>query len=367
MALTYNKNLSASDVININKAQEYQSGTSYSLSNTINRDYWSTSGGGGKNTLHGTDKNYVATGWTDTDLSAVRNYVQQYESVQNALALQQQQARYDAMLASCQNDELYAAYPQIKDIRVVNGNFGNKLPKASFSEKLDAIIVNTNRIKDDNDLRSSLLHEIQHSIQKTEGFEHGGFPAGMKTYNRNLAISELETSGDATYQRLKNGDKKELIQYIDNKIKEIYNTDTVEEANKIAYRNLMGEKEARSVQNRMLLDADDRKFYNPEYEEGSIRRSSNEELFSEKKRKFSILDEGAEGLSDDKISSGNRLGGIEKETKVLHASGTSLRGTEYTDDLYNTSQHLYGETGNKYMEIPKAGEAACLFRFLIQN
>jgi len=38
-----------------------------------------------------------------------------------------------------------------------------------------------------------------------------------------------------------------------------------------------------------------------------------------------------------------------------------LNKTKYTDDLHSTSQHLYGETGNKYMEIPKAGEEPAFY------
>lgn len=80
MAITSNKKLSASDIEYINKAQAYQSGTSYTPSNTVNTDYWSSSGGGGKNALHGTTTDYKATGWTEKDLQAIRDYVKSEET-----------------------------------------------------------------------------------------------------------------------------------------------------------------------------------------------------------------------------------------------------------------------------------------------
>lgn len=91
--VTSNKNLSASDIEYINKAQAYQSGQAYTPSATVDQSYWSSSGGGGKNALHNTTTSYKATGWTGTDLDAVRNYVQQYEAQQAAAQLEQAKAQ----------------------------------------------------------------------------------------------------------------------------------------------------------------------------------------------------------------------------------------------------------------------------------
>lgn len=69
-------------------------------------------------------------------------------------------------------DELYKAYPQLKDAEI---NFVN-LPKdiaGGYSETYDSYIINNNLINNTMELKKTLLHEIQHNIQAIEDFSRG--------------------------------------------------------------------------------------------------------------------------------------------------------------------------------------------------
>ena len=83
----------------INKAQAYMTGGTYIAGKPVDTNYWSTAGGGGKNTLYGNtgEKSYVGTGFTDKDFAAIQDYVNQYEANQAAQAAAQREAEYAQM------------------------------------------------------------------------------------------------------------------------------------------------------------------------------------------------------------------------------------------------------------------------------
>ena len=74
MAITSNKKLSASDIEYINKAQAYQTGQAYTPSNTVSTDYWSSAGGGGKNTLYGNagEKSYASNDYLEKAIDSYK-------------------------------------------------------------------------------------------------------------------------------------------------------------------------------------------------------------------------------------------------------------------------------------------------------
>lgn len=85
----------------INKAQAYQTGGTFIAGKPVDTNYWSTVGGGGKNTLYGNagKKTYVGTGFTDKDFAAIQNYVNQYEANQAAQKAAQEAAQREAEYA----------------------------------------------------------------------------------------------------------------------------------------------------------------------------------------------------------------------------------------------------------------------------
>lgn len=76
-----------------------------------------------------------------------------------------------------ENDELFKAYPDLKRVKMV---FTDQLPVnvgGSYNEREHTIVVNTNYV---GDIASVLAHEVQHAIQKIEGFARGGNPESMQ-------------------------------------------------------------------------------------------------------------------------------------------------------------------------------------------
>lgn len=76
-----------------------------------------------------------------------------------------------------ENDELFKAYPDLKRVELM---FTAQLPAnmgGSYNERDHTIVVNTNYV---GDIASVLAHEVQHAIQKIEGFASGGNPESMQ-------------------------------------------------------------------------------------------------------------------------------------------------------------------------------------------
>lgn len=70
-----------------------------------------------------------------------------------------------------ENDELFASYPELKQTQII---FTDQLPERTagyYSEKDNTIVVNT---KSSLAYESIIAHEVQHAIQRIEGFARGG-------------------------------------------------------------------------------------------------------------------------------------------------------------------------------------------------
>ena len=103
---------------------------------------------------------------TDEDLDRVRELDKKYSGVGRIATFKLHEGR--AKLADIiQHDELFKAYPQLRNVFV---QFAD-LPKGVLGE------FDQNRITLDNSLRDApedtLIHEIQHAIQRAEGFARG--------------------------------------------------------------------------------------------------------------------------------------------------------------------------------------------------
>lgn len=83
---------------------------------------------------------------------------------------------------------LYDAYPETKDIRVFPYfDENSKVAKASFDRDSNRLFLNLAASEGPDDVRSSILHEIQHSIQNYESFDSGApFNLTMNAYERGL-------------------------------------------------------------------------------------------------------------------------------------------------------------------------------------
>ena len=164
--------------------------------------------------------------------------------------------------------ELYAAYPELADISVkFQDRYGEG--KGSYSPSENTISL-------DMDLRGDaaktvLVHEIQHAIQRIEGFARGGSPSGMwlgqarkhtlKIYKELRAPLSLEEYAKNAWQT------DEVTDEIHKGYKEYLKTATSREADRAAqegagrkaYHHLGGEVEARNAEKRTRLSNEERK------------------------------------------------------------------------------------------------------------
>lgn len=171
--------------------------------------------------------------------------------------------------------ELYKQYPQLKDIPVVmdskmgagtNGAFDGKVLRLS-PEKL---------LGSDESLKSTILHEAQHAVQRTEKFARGGSDRefGLKLQQLNKSrMAELDdinaqlraeaskkpdtgvyTPPSDEYNRLL-GQRNDLIRLL-NETQDQYGS--VQGKAIEQYRKLAGEAEARAVSARMNMTPDQR-------------------------------------------------------------------------------------------------------------
>ena len=167
------------------------------------------------------------------------------------------------------NEELYEAYPQLRDVLVLKEKIYPLEKRASMREgtdngkKVKTIVLNDNLDFNEEYMKASMLHEIQHLIQRIEGFAGGGnlnsrqeilnqlydeIPNEIKAYRNSYWKSRMESEtlkqeGKSELEALKNADLEKF-----EKAKLYWKLDN--EDDMYVYLNLGGEQEARETANR---------------------------------------------------------------------------------------------------------------------
>ena len=183
-----------------------------------------------------------------------------------------------------ENDELFKAYPELKRVGIV---FTDNMPKEQagyYDSKSNAITVNTNSSED---TASIIAHEVQHAIQRYEGFATGGnlkaameYLSGNKradvkikqqlayklSQEKGLGLSEEEVNsliGHLEYEDISDDELQKQIDALcqkhnitEDQLEDIYPMDSVWHE---AYNRISGEAEARNVQKRMGMTAEERR------------------------------------------------------------------------------------------------------------
>ena len=193
-----------------------------------------------------------------------------------------------------ENDELFKAYPDLKRVQIV---FTDQMPEnigGIYKDSENTIIVNTNYV---DNISSVLAHEVQHAIQYIEGFAKGGseesvqdlFDRAHSEYMARVWADELEEKAKemgeyynqtAVYDALVNDykgfedympNKEERIKgfnyfvrgyadrSLDNLIEKFRADERVSINSHNEYMKLAGEVEARNVQSRLGMSADERR------------------------------------------------------------------------------------------------------------
>ncbi len=145
------------------------------------------------------------------------------------------------------HDELFSNYPQLENVVV------------KFDKNMDAhatfdgenVITLSNKFKNKDELASSILHEVQHWVQNKEGFAGGGnFDAMLRQVDGK--IYDLEKRGELSKLDAMNY-RNDLDYLKNNRSAEAYNN----------YKKIAGEIEAREVQARHGLSAEERGLIEP--------------------------------------------------------------------------------------------------------
>lgn len=131
--------------------------------------------------------------------------------------------------------ELFSLYPELKDITVYGDKNlpANTIGKFYPDKKQFAFHPDLNV----EEMRSVALHELQHGVQKLEGWQGGGSPEQFISFNPSIVQQKID-------EARKSGDPNLLAAA--ERFKEIANKQVDEGFNR--YQNLAGEQEARFTQ-----------------------------------------------------------------------------------------------------------------------
>ena len=228
-------------------------------------------------------------------------------------------AKYSTLDGILDHAELYKSYPALMGVKVVfnedSANLGGSYSPSDNTITIDGQLT-------DAEVKSVLLHEVQHAIQTAENFASGGNPEQFETFSENFArdtgkarmdrarkdmdevMAEVFKQNPRLEQRqweLDNGEGdaeslssedyskayRDLTAQIDAAVKQVIADDfglrlKYDAAQKILsgqpiksayeqYRALAGEVESRNVETRMTMDAAERLLRSPESTEDTPR------------------------------------------------------------------------------------------------
>ncbi|CDC77846.1 putative uncharacterized protein [Candidatus Colimorpha enterica] len=143
------------------------------------------------------------------------------------------------------HDKLFAAYPWLKGVKlkIVDVISGNENLNGLYNHHNDTIYLKDGRT--DKQMKSTLLHELQHVIQEYEGFATGANPNAAAALLLNSAYNDLKR--DSRFAKIKSPDEKMRIvkQYIERTTGNSFES----QAQNYYYTNY-GEQESRAVQER---------------------------------------------------------------------------------------------------------------------
>lgn len=175
------------------------------------------------------------------------------------------------------NPALYAAYPQLADMHV---SFEEHMKaQGYYSPTLKLIALHQNLVGFEDELKSTLIHEIQHGIQHIERFASGG---STNEEYKNLVKNrgKAKSMYDKLYEQFMKENDPVVLQQLTARMNEVrarINSfgETEQELNQKAfeqYQRLAGEQEAREAADRAM----GRKSQGtvPEYPDAVIRYNS---------------------------------------------------------------------------------------------
>ena len=214
--------------------------------------------------------------------------------------------------------KLFDAYPELANVAVAFVNLGEA--KGSYNRYSNSIELNKNLLVLKNDLKRTLLHEIQHAIQNIEDFSGGTSPDRMAqnlldNARKNMwqtkdellsehpeiktAIYEYDNEidhylfkgnvSDAEFKKAYNNvsnkltGKKGLLKKYAESVENYYGVrNNIDITSYMAYENSAGEIEARDVSERRNLTTIERKNTRPDIDRTDVYFTDNELSYSTK-------------------------------------------------------------------------------------
>lgn len=214
--------------------------------------------------------------------------------------------------------KLFDAYPELANVAVAFVNLGEA--KGSYNRYSNSIELNKNLLVLKNDLKRTLLHEIQHAIQNIEDFSGGTNPDRMaqnlldnarknmwqtkdellsehpeiKTaiyeydneidhylFKGNVSDAELKKAYNNASNKLTG--KKGLLKKYAESVENYYGVrNNIDITSYMAYENSAGEIEARDVSERRNLTTIERKNTRPDIDRADVYFTDNELSYSTK-------------------------------------------------------------------------------------
>ena len=260
----------------------------------------------------------MATGWergADGKWRYEVGDVRFYDGLQLINRSVKTEATLDDLLEDNKDKEaLFASYPSLKNMPVVLEDMGYK-GAGEYNYGKGTIRLNTYLLTDDDGYFTKpaveiLNHEIQHAIQKIEGFSRGGSPAMVRSeIKKQMAevtkqIRQLRAEG-------KEAEAKELIK----KNRGLYEA-SVGDDDFGSYKSLAGEVESRNVERRMGMSAEERRASLAAETEDVSREDQIFLTSGDGGRSYSLKDKaektlaGVHNISKDKLRKALKLGGL---------------------------------------------------------
>ena len=155
------------------------------------------------------------------------------------------------------HDELFKAYPQIRNVEIVfnknmkKGEFANAtIPQKGGVHSSAYIEVSKQAFYKDGtfsvgEFKKTLMHEVQHIIQAYEGFANGSLPSEQYERLRRIAVADYKKNPSA-YKNI--ADTAEDFADVMVTPRDAFR----------AYQNVYGEQEARNVEDRLKLSKEER-------------------------------------------------------------------------------------------------------------
>ena len=277
-----------------------------------------------------------------------------------------------------ENDELFKAYPELKRVGIV---FTDNMPKEQagyYDSKSNTITVNTNSSED---TASIIAHEVQHAIQRYEGFATGGnlkaameYLSGNKradvkikqqlayklSQEKDLGLSEEEVNsliGHLEYEDISDDELQKQIDALcqkhnitEDQLEDIYPMDSVWHE---AYNRISGETEARNVQKRMGMTAEERRVSLAADTE-DVARDSQILLFSDTGKNMSLESPKEDDIryrtgEKKELRYGRKIEFVRKPTATYNALARHLQAEGIKPDMHEA------HTGSRYMSFEKDG------------